>query len=119
MTEEPLIDSQSNVRVLDLSSLRAPLQLPRDLADLRDRLCRHGFSEACEPARRIDWDAPAERRVAVADQPLGLAFLAKADVLVPVQLQGGREVVHLGEVEVFGSETGLLVRRGRDGISER
>ena len=72
-------------------------QLPGELADLRDRLRRDRFAEAGEAAARVHRDAAAERGVAVAQQLLGLARLAQADVLVPVELERGREVVDLGE----------------------
>jgi hypothetical protein len=52
---------------------------------------------------------------AVAEQLLGLARLAEADVLVPVELEGGGEVVDLGDVDVVGADAGLLV----GGVADR
>ena len=47
--------------------------------------------------------------VAVVEQLLGLARLAEPDVLVPVELEGGGQVVDLGEAQVLGADAGLLV----------
>ena len=40
---------------------------------------------------------------------LGLALLAQADVLVPVELERGGQVVDLGQDEVVGADARLLV----------
>ena len=55
--------------------------------------------------------------LAVADQLLGLALVAQPDRLAPVELERGRQVVDLGEVEVLGTEPGLLVRGDRDRLA--
>ena len=51
-------------------------------------------------------------------QLLGLARRAQADLLVPVELHRGREVVDLGAVEVVGAEPGFVVRARRDRLLE-
>src|SRR5205807_5235680 len=70
VSEQPLVDAQAYLGVLDLTALRLPPELPGQLADLRDGLRRNGFTEARQPAARVHRDPPAEGRVAVADQPL-------------------------------------------------
>ncbi len=42
--------------------------------------------------------------------------LQRPEVLVPVELEGGGQVVDLGQVDVVGAEAGLLVGRGADGV---
>ena len=84
-------------------------QLPDQLAHLGDGLGRDGLAEAGQPTAGVDRDAAAQGRVAVAEELLRLALLAQADVLVPVELEGGRQVVDLGQVDVLGADAGLLV----------
>ena len=84
-------------------------QLPDQLAHLGDGLGRDGLAEARQSAARVDRDPAPDGGVAVAEQALGLTLLAQADVLVPVELEGRREVVDLGEVDVLGADAGLLV----------
>ena len=71
-----------------------------------------------KPAARVHRDATAEGGVAVAQQPLRLTLLAQAHVLVPVELQGRRQVVHLGHVHVLGADARFLVGREGDGTAE-
>ena len=49
---------------------------------------------------------------------LGLALGAQPEVLVPVQLQRGRQVVHLGQAQVLGPDTGLGVGGVEDLVLE-
>src|SRR5439155_8425985 len=86
-------------------------QLPRDLAHLRDGLRGDRLAEAGEAAARVDGDAPTQLGVTRAQQRLGLAFTTQADVLVPVELERGGEVVDLGQREVVGPDAGLVVGR--------
>ena len=51
-------------------------------------------------------------------QPLGLARLAQADVLVPVELEGRREVVDLGHATCPRAQPGFFVGGRRDRILE-
>ena len=55
---------------------------------------------------------------AAAQQLLGLALGAQAEVLVPVEFQRGGQVVHLGQAQVFGSDTGLGVGGVEDLVLE-
>ena len=48
---------------------------------------------------------------------LGLALAAEPDVLVPVELEGRREVVDLGEVDVLGPDAGVGVGGLGDGAA--
>ena len=84
-------------RALHLAAAGLAPQLPGDLAHLGDGLGGDGLAEAGEPAARVHRDAAADRGVARAQQRLGLALLAQADVLVPVELERGGEVVDLGQ----------------------
>ena len=118
VAEEALVDREAGLGPLDLAALGLAPELPGDLADLGDRLGRHGLAEAGEPAARVHRDAPADRRVAVVQQLLGLARLAEPDVLVPVELERGGEVVDLGEAQLVGTDAGLLVGGGRDRVAE-
>src|SRR5579871_5820887 len=87
VAEQALVDGQADLRALDLATGGLASQLPRQLAHLGDGLGGNGFAEAREATRRVDRDAPTDRRVTVVDEPLGLALLAQADVLVPVELE--------------------------------
>ena len=93
-------------------------ELPDALADLGDRLGRDGLAEAGEAARGVDGHPAPQGRGAVAEQLLGLALAAQADVLVPVELERGREVVDLGQADVLGADPGLGVGRRGDGRPE-
>ena len=104
---------------LDLSAAGLAADLPGELADLRDRLGGDRLSEAREAAARIHGNAAAQGRRPVVQQRLAPPGLAEADVLVPVELERGREVVDLGEVHVLGTEPRLLVGGARDRIPER
>ena len=74
-----------------------PRQLPGELAHLGEGLGGDGLAEAGQPAARVHRDAAADASVSPdAQQRLGLALGAQADVLVPVQLERGRQVVDLG-----------------------
>ena len=86
MPEQPLIRRDSHTGTFDLSALRLAAQLPDALADLGDRLCGDRLSEARQSARRVHGHPPTELGVAVTQELLGLARLAEADVLVPVEL---------------------------------
>src|SRR4051794_6878545 len=120
VAEEALVRGDAGPGALDLAGAGAALQLPRDLAPLGDRLRGPRLAEAGEPAARVDGDALApDGGVAVVDEPLGLAGLAEPEVLVPVELERGREVVDLGDVDVVGAEPGLLVGAPRDRVAER
>src|SRR5690348_5326149 len=117
VAEEALVDRETDARTIDLALPRRTAQLPRELAQLRDRLRRDRLAEAGEPAAGIHRDATAERGVALAQELLGLARPADPDVLVPVELERGGEVVHLREAEVVGPDAGLLVGRGGDRVA--
>ena len=93
-------------------------ELPDELADLGDGLGRDGLAEAGQATAGVDRDPAAHGGVPVAQQPLGLPLLAEADVLVPVELEGRREVVDLGQVDVLGADPGLLVGGVGDGVPE-
>src|ERR1700754_3006386 len=110
MSEQSLVRGDSHACAFDLAGTGLAPQLPRDLAPLRDRLRGDGLAEARQPAARVHRDAAAELGGARAQQRLGLTFAAQADVLVPVELERGGEVVALGQREVVGTDPGLLVR---------
>ena len=61
---------------------------------------------------------PPERRRALPQQLGRLALAAQPQILVPLQLQGRGQVVHLGEREILGADAGLLVRGPRDRRAE-
>ncbi len=89
-------------------------ELPRDLAHLGQRLGRHRLAEARQAARRVDRDAAADRRVAaVAQQRSASPVGAEAEVLVPVELERGGQVVHLGDGHVLGADARPPRRRPR------
>ena len=103
----------------DLAAGGLAPQLPDQLAHLGDGLGGDGLAEAGQPAARVDRDPAPDGGVAVAEQALGLALLAQADVLVPVELEGRGQVVDLGQVEVLGPDAGLLVGGQGDRLLER
>src|SRR5262245_50799148 len=95
VTEQSLVDRQPDARALDLPSLGLAPQLPRELTHLRDCLRGYGLAEAREAAARVDRHSAAERGLAVADELLRFAGRAQPDLLVPVELHRGRQVVDL------------------------
>src|SRR5690606_11474491 len=95
VAEEALVHGHADLRALDLAALGLAAQLPGELADLCDGLGGHGLTEAGEAAARVDRHAAADGRHAVAQQALCAAGRAEADVLVPVELEGGAQVVDL------------------------
>jgi hypothetical protein len=97
VAEQALVHGDADPGVLDLTALGPAAQLPGELADLGDRLRRDRLAERGQAATGIDGQPAAERGRAGAQQGLGLAFGAQADVLVPVQFEGGGQVVDLGE----------------------
>src|ERR1700741_3038290 len=100
MAEQALVCGDTHRRTVDLASHRLATQLPVQFADLGDGLCGDGFAEASEPARRVHRYPAADRGSAAAQQRLGLAPGAQSQMLVPVELQRGRQVVDLGEPDV-------------------
>ena len=109
MAEQPLVGRDPQLRPFDLAPRGLAPQLPDQLANLGDRLRRDRLPETGQPAARVDRDASPDGGVAVAEEALGLTLLAQADVLVPVELERRRQVVDLGQVDVFGSDTRLFV----------
>ncbi len=93
-------------------------ELPYALAHLGDGLRRDRLAEAGEAAGGVDRDPAAQGGGAVTEQLLRLALAAQADVLVPVELQGRREVVDLGQADVLGADAGLGVGCRGDGGAE-
>src|SRR5688572_15878775 len=109
VAEEALVDREAGRGALDLTALGLASELPGDLAHLGDRLGGHGLPEAGQATARVHRHPAPDRRVAVVEELLGLAGLAEADVLVPVELERGGEVVDLGQAELVGPDAGLLV----------
>src|SRR5437879_11803948 len=103
MAEQPLVDRHAHLGALDLTAVRLAPQLPGELADLGDGLGRDGLTEAGQPAAGVDGYAAAQGGVPVVEEPLRFARLAQPAVLVPVELEGGRQVVPLGAVELGGA----------------
>lgn len=111
MPEQTLVGRDADSGPIDLTAGGLAPQLPDEFAHLGDGLGRNSLAEARQPAGRIDRDPATQCRVAVAEQLLGLALLAEADVLVPVELECGGEVVDLSQTDVLGTDAGLLVGR--------
>lgn len=99
--EQPLVRGDPHARVLDLPVTRVAPELPGELAHLGDRLGRHRLAERGESAAHVDGYAPARRRRPLAQELRALALPAQSEVLVPLQLQGGGQVVHLGQREIL------------------
>src|SRR5487761_100392 len=118
VSEQSLIGGHSHRGPAHLSPCGLSPQLPYQLAHLGYGLSRDGLSETRQPAAGVDRDSPSHGRVAVAQEALGLAFLAQPDVLVPVELEGGGEVVRLGHAHVLGADARFLVGGGGDGLAE-
>src|SRR5215207_9645285 len=68
VAEQALVGGDADGGALDLAARRLALQLPGQLADLRDGLSWDGLPEAGEPAGRVDRNAAADRRRAAAQQ---------------------------------------------------
>src|SRR6478735_5827881 len=66
VSEQSLIGGDAHLGALDLTAGGLTLQLPGELADLRDGLSRNGLAEAGQPTRCVDRDAAADRRCATA-----------------------------------------------------
>ena len=118
MAEEALVDRQRDVGAGHLTRPRFATELPGHLAHLGNGLCGDGLAERSEPAAGIDRDAPTDGGLAGSEQQLGLALLGDADVFVPVELESGRKVVDLGELQVVGPDACFFVRDLRDGHLE-
>ena len=110
MSEQSLIGGDADGGALDLAAGGLTLQLPGQLADLRDGLGGDRLAETRKAAGRVDRNAATDRRCAAAQQLLCLALRAKAKVLIPVQFQRGGQVVDLGQAQILGSDAGLGVR---------
>src|SRR5947208_6599912 len=119
VTEQALVDGEPDACPLDLAAGRLSPQLPGELAHLGDGLGGDRLAEARQPTAGVHRDASADGGVTVVEEALGLALLAEADVLVPVELQRRREVVHLGQVEVVGPDARLRVCGVGDRVAER
>ena len=102
MPEQTLVGGDRDRGAVDLVPGGSAPQLPHALAHLGDRLRRDGLAEAREAARGVHRHPATERGGAVAQQLLRLALAAQADVLVPVELERGGEVVDLGQVTSSG-----------------
>ena len=113
VSEQSLIGGDADLGALHLTAGGLALQLPGELADLRDRLCRNGFAEAGQPTGRVDRNPAPDGGRPTAQQLLGLALRAQAEVLVPVQLQRGGQVVDLRQAQVLGSDAWPRRRRRR------
>ena len=106
MADQALVRRDPDPCTLDLAAGGLAAELPHRLAHLGDGPGRDGFTEARQPPTRVDRDPATERGVAVAQQAFGLALLAQADVLVPVEFEGEGEVVDLGQTDVLGADVG-------------
>src|SRR6185295_10428048 len=83
VSEQSLVGRDADLGALDLAAGGLTLQLPGQLADLRDGLGRDRLAEAGQPARRVDRDPAADGGGAAAQQRFGVALVAQAEVLVP------------------------------------
>ena len=83
-----------------------PVAVPRSCQTTRTpgRWPGPGWPRRSRTGRRdgLTGTRPPDGGVAVAEQLLGLALLAQADVLVPVELEGGGQVVDLGQATSSG-----------------
>lgn len=119
MPEQALIDSDAHGSVLNLTPGCRASQLPGDLADLGKRLGGDGLTEARQPTRRVDGNRSAQAGDAVSKEPLGVAFFAQPNVLVPVELESSRQVVDLRKAEFVRPYPCLGVGSRRDGVAKR
>src|ERR1700682_411158 len=87
VSEQALIDCQTDLRPVALAPGRLIPQLPDEFTHLGDRLGRDGLAETRQPPAGVDGNAAPEGGVAVAEQAFGFALLAQPDVLVPVELE--------------------------------
>src|SRR5580698_5696340 len=99
MPEQALVGRDGHASPLDLVPGGGAPELPDALAHLGDGLGRDGFAETGEAPRRVDRHPAPERGGAVAQELLRLALAAQTDVLVPVELEGRRQVVDLGQTD--------------------
>ena len=60
MAEEALVDGETDLGAFDLMSRALALKLPRELADLSDRLGWDGFAEARQATRSVDRQSATE-----------------------------------------------------------
>src|SRR6202022_5011074 len=87
VAEQALVGGDPDSGALDLPARCLALELPGQLADLRDGLGGDGFAEAGQTTGRVDRDPAADGRRAAAQQLFGLALRTETEVLIPVQLQ--------------------------------
>ena len=118
MPEQALVGGDADLGVLHLPAGGLTTQLPGQLADLSDRLGGDRLAEARQPARRVDRDLAADGGRAAAQQLLGLTLGAQPQVLLPVELQRGGQIVNLRQAHVFGPDARFGVRGVEDLILE-
>ena len=109
MAEQALIGGDAHTGAVHLTASGLTAQLPGEFTHLRQRLGRDGFAETCQAPRGIHRHPATDGGGTRAQQLLGTAHLTQPKMLVPVQLHGRGQVVHLGQVDVVGAHTSLLV----------
>ena len=77
VAEEALVRADADAGLRDPTFGGLPAQLPHELTYLRERLRRHGFAEAGEPAADIHRQAPTKGGRATAQQRLRTARFTK------------------------------------------
>src|SRR3712207_6542536 len=100
---------QADARTFDLPPASCAAQLLDDLDDLRHAGRAGRMALRHQSTTRVHRDAAAERGGAFLQQLWRFAAATEAERLVVEQLGDGEGVVQLDEVEVLGTETGLLV----------
>ena len=109
MAKQALVGGDADFRTLHLSITRLSAQLPGQFTDLGQGLGRHRLAEAGQAAGDVHRNPAAERGVTGAQQGCRLAAWGQLQILDPVQLQRGGQVVHLGQVDIRGTDARLLI----------
>ena len=109
MAKQALVGGDPDFRTLHLSIARLAAQLPGQFTHLGQGLGGHRFAEAGQTAGHVHRNPATQRGVAGAQQRRCFAAWGQLQILDPVQLQRGGQVVHLGQVDIRRTDAGLLI----------
>ena len=118
MAEETLVGRNSELGVLDLTTLSLTTQLPHQLTHLGDRLGRNRFTKARQTTAGVHRNPATDSGRTRSQQAFSFARSTQAKVFVPIKFERSRQVVHLGHRQILWTHSGLFVSIPTNGIFE-